>query len=101
MPSLALREKCPYSELFWSAFSRICAEYGQFECGKIRTGKTPNTDTFYAVLILSEEISDDMCFSLYEYKKKICRKWLWVNFHWDANCLFYCHISNIKIAVLY
>ena len=32
-----LREKCPYSELFWSTFSPI------------RTRITPNTDTFYAV----------------------------------------------------
>ena len=23
----ALREKCPYSELFWSAFSRILTEF--------------------------------------------------------------------------
>ena len=34
---LTLREKCPYSELFWS------------ECGKMRTRITPNTDTFYTV----------------------------------------------------
>ena len=27
--SHALREKCPYSELFWSAFSRIRTEYGE------------------------------------------------------------------------
>ena len=27
--SLALCEKCPYSELFWSAFSRIWTEYGE------------------------------------------------------------------------
>ena len=25
----ALREKCPYLELFWSAFSRIRSEYGE------------------------------------------------------------------------
>ena len=25
----ALREKCPYSELFWSLFSRIRTEYGE------------------------------------------------------------------------
>ena len=24
-----MREKCPYSELFWSAFSRIRNEYGE------------------------------------------------------------------------
>ena len=37
----ALRGKCPYSESFWSVFSRI-----QSKCGKIQTRKTPNTDTF-------------------------------------------------------
>ena len=37
----SLREKCPYSELFWSVFSRI---------PKMRTRITPNTDTFYAVI---------------------------------------------------
>ena len=36
-----LHKKCPYSELFWSAFSRI------------RTRITPNTDTFHAVLNLN------------------------------------------------
>ena len=52
-----LREKCPYSKLFWSTFSRIRTEYGeilislriQSECGEIRTRKTPNTNTFRAV----------------------------------------------------
>ena len=34
----ALREKCPYLEIFWS------------ECGKIRTTINPNTGTFYAVM---------------------------------------------------
>ena len=37
-----LREKCPYSELFWSVFSRIIP-------GKILTRITPYTDIFYAV----------------------------------------------------
>ena len=40
---LALRKKCPYSELFWSAFSRI-----QSECRKMGTRITPNTYIFYA-----------------------------------------------------
>ena len=51
---IRLRKKCPYSELFWSAFSRLRTEYGvslriQSECGKMRTRITPNTDTFHAV----------------------------------------------------
>ena len=32
----ALREKCPYLEFFWSAFSRIRTEYGP-EKRRIRT----------------------------------------------------------------
>ena len=46
--------KCPYSELFWSVFSRIRNEYG-----KIRTRITPNTDTFYVVS--SDSISSEAC----------------------------------------
>ena len=57
----SLRKKCPYSELFWSAFSphsdwmlRI-SQYSvrmRENAGKMRTGITPNTDTFYAVHIM-------------------------------------------------
>ena len=57
---IALRKKCPYSELFWSAFSAFGlnterhAEEVQ-KCGpenkKMRTSITPNTDTFYAMLV--------------------------------------------------
>ena len=51
---IALRAKCPYSELFWSAFSRIRTKYRvslriQSECGKIRLRITPNPDTFHPV----------------------------------------------------
>ena len=49
-----LRKKCPYLELFWSAFSHIRTEYGEknreYLTGKMRTRITPNTDTFYAVI---------------------------------------------------
>ena len=41
-----LHKKCPYSELFWSAFSRIWTI--QSKCGKKRTRITPNTDAFEA-----------------------------------------------------
>ena len=50
----SLRKKCPYSELFWSVFSRIRTQYGaiqsispcQSEWEKRRPRITPNTDTF-------------------------------------------------------
>ena len=55
-----LREKCPYSELFWSVFYRIglnISPYSLFlriqsECWKIRTRITPNTCTFYSVKVI-------------------------------------------------
>ena len=45
----ALRSKCPYSELFWSVFSRIWTEYGE-----IGYRITHNTDTFYTVRIFAQ-----------------------------------------------
>ena len=57
----SLRKKCPYSELFWSAFSphsdwMLCiSQYSvrmRENAGKMRTGITTNTDTFYAVHIM-------------------------------------------------
>ena len=48
-----MREKCPYSELFWSEFSRIWTKLRiQSEPGKIRTKITPKMGTFYAVVVL-------------------------------------------------
>ena len=64
---MALREKCPYSKFFWFIFSRIRTEYGlnlerysvslriQSECGKIRTGKTPDKYTFYTEWVKSNK----------------------------------------------
>ena len=57
LQNFTLRKKCPYSELFWSALSRIQTEYEeirsisriQSECEKIRIRITPSTDTFHAV----------------------------------------------------
>ena len=45
-----MQKKCPYSKLFWSAFSWIRTESGiQSEYVKMRTRITPNKDTFHAV----------------------------------------------------
>ena len=53
-----MREKCSYSEFFWSVFFRIPTEYKEIwiirihaECGKLGTRKIPNTNTFQAVLL--------------------------------------------------
>ena len=42
--SNSLSEKCPYLEFSWSIFFRT-----QSECGRIRTRKILNTDTFHTV----------------------------------------------------
>ena len=55
---LTLREKCPYSEFFWSVFSRILTEYGEIlricpysvQMRENMEQNNPNTDTFCAVL---------------------------------------------------
>ena len=45
-----LCKKCSYSELMWSAFSRIWTDRIQSECSNIRTRITPNADTSHKVL---------------------------------------------------
>ena len=55
-----LRKKCPYSELFWSAFSRIRTKYERYslslciqsKCRKMRIRITPNTDTFHTKMLM-------------------------------------------------
>ena len=62
---ITLRKKCPYLELFWSAFFPHFLAFGlnterylispysvqmRENSGKMSTRITPNTDTFYAVL---------------------------------------------------
>ena len=50
----SLRKKCPYSELFWSVFSRI------------RSKIAPNMDTFHAVSLL-EPGNVDVLISVFDY----------------------------------
>ena len=48
---MTLREKCLYLVFFLSVFTsiRTISLRIQSECGKIRTRRTPNTDTFHAL----------------------------------------------------
>ena len=46
---IPLREKCPYSDFFWSIFSRIWTNYGDILDQETRTRKTPNTDHIHEV----------------------------------------------------
>ena len=49
-------KKYPYSELFWSTFSRIRTEYGEI------CSITPNTDTFYALGYLQKSFINNKCY---------------------------------------
>ena len=67
-----MREKCPNSEFFWPVFSGIRTEYGEIpekyfvslgimsKCGKMRTRKAPNMDTFHAMLIVDQKLKKDL-----------------------------------------
>ena len=50
--NLFLRKKCPCLKFFWSIFSAFGLNKEKYriqsECKKIRTKKTPNTNSFYA-----------------------------------------------------
>ena len=59
--ALSLPKKCPYLEFFWAVFSRIRSEYGkilriQSKYEEIWTRKTPNTDNFHAVYIITTAV---------------------------------------------
>ena len=74
----SLRKEGPYLELFWATFSLIGTEYGEirslrinYECGKIPTRITLNTDTFHAVDINQRNDIDlllNMLFNNYDDK---------------------------------
>ena len=53
-----LREERPYLAFFWSVSFRIRTEYGEIRSGKILTRKTPNTDTFHAVMYMHIRICE-------------------------------------------
>ena len=56
VPLLSLREKCPHSEYFWSAFSRICTEYEEIRSIPQRlkqdTNFSQNTIHIHTILVL-------------------------------------------------
>ena len=77
-----LRKKCPYSELFWSAFFPYFPAFGLNKerynispysvqiwenAGKMRTRIIPNTDTFYAVSYMLKKYATNSRFSMLSY----------------------------------
>ena len=62
----SLRQKCSYSEFFWSLFFDTVSVRIQSEYGKIRTRKIPNTDTFYTVICVDV--------GMYKVKRSIYRR---------------------------
>ena len=74
LSSFALHEKCPYSEFFWSVFSRIRTEYREIlrispysvRMWENKEQKTLNTDILHAVLLFSR-----YCFVKIRYLFKV------------------------------
>ena len=83
----ALCEKCLYLEFFWSVFSYIRTEYVsfhiQYECGKIRTRKNPNKDSFHVVQDGYKSLKND------DYRSIIKGNGLW-------RCLYLGFIHSVR-----
>ena len=73
-----MREKCPYSELFLSVFSRICTEYGEVTT-------SDHSDHYFLMMSLFERynylrgtiffiIIFFLLFFLYFYEKRLSRE---------------------------
>ena len=91
-----LHENCPYSELFWSAFSHIRTEYGEIRSispysVQMRENAdqiTPNTDIFHVVRYLA--------------KLKLLNIWfvfppMYRNFYKSReNQTFYCSVNQLN-----
>ena len=71
---IPLHEKCPYSEFFWSVFSRTRTAYGDLLCIspysiQMRTRKTLEKDTFYEIQT-SCEILHVKSYVIFEFQFK-------------------------------
>ena len=86
---LTLCEKCPYSELFWSAFSLMWIEYGEIlrispylvQMREMRTRITPNTDTFKTTLKIIYEALQHLKLDAFEkrFKRQRAQRWNFLN----------------------
>ena len=105
--SITLRQKCPYSELFWSnffGFGMNTERYGvslriQPECGKMRTRVTPNTDTLRSVFFPSLHVITFMywTFSFYFFTLFINNWWhLLIPFVYSVKYVQFC--SEIELV---
>ena len=67
-----LREKCSYTELFWSVFSRIRTEYGEISICRHSVRMRENTDQKIS------EYGHCSCSGIYDPMKH-----LWTDFFWE------------------
>ena len=126
--SVSLRKKCLYSELFWSAFSRIRTEYEEIQsispsfglntkryrvslliqskCGKMRTRITLNTNNFYAVYKMLIHINVSSCHSCPSYflvsrTKGFCVLLDLLDLHTLGALYFSCGLHTLVLYLLF
>ena len=88
-----LREKCPYSALFWSAFSRIWTECGEIlhiplysvQMRENADQNNPNTDTFYAMIRLYMYMY--LCIYMYIYASNVN-----ISIHIYLSCIYIIYV---------
>ena len=83
--SLSLREKCPYSELFWSG------------CGIMRTRITSNTDTFHAVYCIVRNFQFGFCLLKCITKAELK---ILINFSWYLKWTIISLWSSLRLNAL-
>ena len=54
-PKISLRKKCPYSEFFWSVFSRIWTEYGEIRSAEKYEPEKLRIRTLFTQCLWSEK----------------------------------------------
>ena len=107
---LTLREKCRYSEFFWSIFFRIWTDAQRYseslriqsECMKIRTRKTPNADIFRAMSFYCLNIYQNIisCSVLLLFVRNICCILLLIMKCTITKIKFNLHLANILKSAL-
>ena len=93
--SYALREKYPYSEFFWSVFSRIRTEYGDLQINQKNSkyGYFLRSDATALCILIYELLTMTGCFMLDTWYRQSYYRWM-------DNILFQ-NIIKIQISTIF
>ena len=105
LSSLTLHEKCPYSELFWSAFSPIWNEYGEIlriSLYSVRMWENMDqNNSEYGLLLCSVIFVKKNHFSIQIHHNPICTDtFFWILWRIEINVGIFCFFIAVNLFVL-